>query len=204
MTTTEICNLALSHLGDTRITDFHETSVLGEKCRTHYDHERRAVLRAHRWNFAEAAVVLSALTEPPPFGYAYQYQLPADFLRLLEVNGAEASMSEPAAWRIRGNVLLLQAEQANVLYTKDTTNSGLYDPLFVTALSHKLASSLAMAITNGSADRNTQLQLYEMAMKDAGWVDAVENKPRVIPPWQGSGSIMARLHSGRGYYGRHI
>lgn len=161
-------------------------------------------MRAHRWNFAEEAAVLTALADAPAFGYAYQYQLPANFLRLLEVNGVEAGMADPVAWRVRGERLLLNAREAKILYTKDTTNTALYDPLFVTALSYKLAAALALAITNSSGDRNNLLGLFEASMRDAGWVDAVENKPRVIPPWQGSSAVMARLTSGRNMYGRTV
>lgn len=71
MTSTEICNKALAHLGDARISDFHEVSVAAEKCRTHYDHERDSLLRLHRWNFARARTLLTRLVQKPAFGWAF-------------------------------------------------------------------------------------------------------------------------------------
>lgn len=48
----DICNLALSHLGDWRIADLSDTSKQGKECSRWYALSRDELLRSHRWNFA--------------------------------------------------------------------------------------------------------------------------------------------------------
>lgn len=194
MTSTEICNKALAHLGDARISDFHEISVAAEKCRTHYDQERDELLRMHRWNFAQQRATLSQLAEGPAFGWAYQYALPADCLRVLELNGVEASMCD-SSYKIEGRNLVTDAEEAKIVYVKRVTDTTLYDVLFVGALAYKLAAALCKEITNSTSEKGALLQMFGQAMREAGWTDAVENRPRVIPATRGSATLAAR----RGY-----
>jgi len=194
MTITEICNKALSHLGESRITDFHEASVVGEKCRTHFDAERDSLLRMHRWNFAEDRAILARLQSAPVFGYLYQFQLPVDCLRVVVVNGVEARKGYNP-WRIEGQRLLSDAKQAEIVYTRRETDTTLFDPLFVEAMTYKLAAALAKELTNSTSEKGAMLQLFREAMNEAGWVDASESRPRVIPPETDNRLLMVRMGS---------
>lgn len=192
MTATEICNKALAHLGDHRISDFHEVSVAAEKCRTHYDHERDSLLRMHRWNFARARTLLTRLVQAPEFGWAYQYAMPADCLRVLEFNGVEAGLGCDDAFELEGGRLLTDAPEGWLVYCKRVTDTTLYDVLFSDALSYKLAAALCKEITNSTSEKGALLQMFERSLREAGWNDAVENRPRVIPPTRGSRTLAAR------------
>ena len=55
-TKTEICNMALSHIGTKRISTFGETTVQGRHCTDLFVPARDFVLRDHDWGFAEATV----------------------------------------------------------------------------------------------------------------------------------------------------
>jgi hypothetical protein len=192
MTSTEICNKALAHLGDARISDFHEVSVAAEKCRTHYDHERDSLLRLHRWNFARARTLLTRLVQKPAFGWAFQYAMPADCLRVLEFNGVESGLDHDDHFELEGGRLLTDAGEGWLVYTKRVTDASLYDVLFCDALAYKLAAALCKEITNSNSEKGALLQMFERSLRDAGWTDAVETRSRVVPPTRGSRTLAAR------------
>lgn len=191
MTTTQICNAALANLGEAPIASFDEVSVLAEKCRVHYELERDTLLRMHRWNFARARVELTALSSDPDFGWGFQYELPSDCLRVLELNGREALASDDD-FVIEGRKILTDADQAQIVYTKRETDVNLYDVLFIEALSYKLAVALCEEVTNSTSKKGALLQMFKDKMSEAGWTDAVETRPRIIPPTRGSAILAAR------------
>ena len=112
---TDICNLALGHLGEARITSLEEDSVAARACALHYVNVRDEVLRSHRWNFAQDRKVLAALQDPPEFGWSRQYQLPLNCLRVLEVNGSEAGDVLGSEYIVEGRrILTNSSERSNV------------------------------------------------------------------------------------------
>lgn len=191
MDVTKLCNKALAHLGEAKIADFHENSVVAGKCRLHYEMERDALLRMHRWNFARDRAVLTAMSTAPIFGWAYQYQLPVDCLRVLELNGREV-LANDDSYEIEGRKLLTDAATASIVYTKRVTDPSEYDVLFCEAFTYKLAAALCKEIENSTSEKGAMLQMFKQAMAEAGWTDAVESRPRVISPKRNSRTLAAR------------
>jgi hypothetical protein len=46
---------------------------------------RKAELRKRHWSFAIKRAALPALADAPTWGFGYAYQLPTDYLRLMQV-----------------------------------------------------------------------------------------------------------------------
>jgi hypothetical protein len=147
----EICNLALGHLGEGRIVQLEEDSAAARACQLHYGLTRDAVLRAHRWNFAQARSTLPRLEEAPAFGWAHAYQLPADCLRVRAFNDGEAGEVISAEFVIEGRTLLTDAEEARIVYTQRVTDEAKFDALFVEALGLALAVKLSETIRGTTA-----------------------------------------------------
>lgn len=83
----DICNLALSHLGDDATVssiDPPEGSAQAEHCARFYPVARDAALEAHSWNFATTRVVLAPVASAWP-SWAFCYVLPTDCIRALSV-----------------------------------------------------------------------------------------------------------------------
>lgn len=192
MTKTDICNKALSHLEEADIADIDENTVLARKCRVHYEPERLALLRMHRWNFAKERVELVAEEPEPAFGWDYRYDLPEDCLRVLSVNGVEADVDE-ADYEIEGRSLLCDDYGVSLVYIKDEEDTEIFDPLFCLALSAKLGAALCLELTGSQQKKQAILAEFAALMREAGWVDAVEDRVRVIPATAGSRTIAARL-----------
>jgi hypothetical protein len=59
-TAEDICNLALGHLGEAPIADIDDDNTRARACLKHYDPTLEAVLRSHRWNFAQRRFATAA------------------------------------------------------------------------------------------------------------------------------------------------
>jgi hypothetical protein len=177
--TTDICNLALAHLGESRIESLDEDNLASRACSMHYAFTRDEVLRSHRWNFAVKRAVLSRLDEDPPFGYTAQYELPADCLRVLEVNGSELGDVISGQYVIEGRRLLTDAAAVNLLYVKRVTDVSQFDAIFTQALALKLGVALSETIRGTTGKTSELMAAYERAVAPlARRVDANEGRRR--------------------------
>ena len=81
-TSTEICNIALNHIGQTNeITDLEtETSKAAKKCRTFYNLALTSILSDFPWSFARRTTTLALLTGEESQYYSYVYAMPDDCL----------------------------------------------------------------------------------------------------------------------------
>lgn len=176
---TDICNIALGHLGEARITSLEEDSVAARACSLHYAAARDEVLRSHRWNFAAKRAVLSRLAAAPAFGWQWQYELPVDCLRVLEVNDSEVGDVISDEYLVEGRALLTNAGEVRLVYLRRIENVALFDVLFVKALALRLAMELSETI-RGTTAKTAELQaLYERVTAPlARRVDANEGRRR--------------------------
>lgn len=88
----EICNLALSHLGDSATVasiDPPEGSSQAEHCQRWYPVARDALLEMGEWNFATSRAVLAELNNPYQ-QWQHTYAVPADCLKVLEIISVDA------------------------------------------------------------------------------------------------------------------
>lgn len=192
---TTIANYALGILGSKRISDINDTTNKNARFTLlHYDQARREALRAHRWNFACRRVTLSQHADPPNWGYSYQYPLPADFIRLDQVNEVDAWSNQRADWfeiesgldandNPIGTVLLIESSAVRIRYVADIEDVSRFDPLFTQALSVLLASKCARAITGSDSREGELRQQYEQIdLPAAMQADSAETNSGENPP----------------------
>lgn len=190
MTPTDICNIALSRLGQAAINDIGEHSRDAIACRAHFESVRDALLRSHSWGFATGRAELSR-TDSPVFGWPYAYALPADFLRLNTFNGALVDLCNDA-YEIEGKKLLTDAEIARVTYVKRVTDTNEFDASFVEAFALKLAEAIAIAVT-GMPDKMADMAaLASRRFEEASFHDATESRASMADPLGGSFASYAR------------
>lgn len=189
---TSICNLALARLSETAIMSLDDQTQAARYCKRFYEQTRDAVLQSHAWNFAVARVLLAQLSTDPIAGWAHQYALPVDCLRILQVNGYEWHQRQ-GLFETEGRALLTDAEVANVRYIRQVTDANLFTPLFIEALAVKLAALLAQPLT-GSRDLPTQLlsEYERITGPKARRLDAFEGRPKGKLPWVNSALVAAR------------
>jgi len=154
MTKTEIANIALAKFREGRITNIESNSdSVAVVMNDQYDHALELLLEEHRWNFASTRVTLTQLSDAPPFGWDYQYQLPADLIRLKDVNGEDVEASSKL-FSLEGNALLTNDDTVTITYVAKITDVNLFSPSFVECLALKLAS-----ITCGRLTGDTELAI---------------------------------------------
>lgn len=173
-TKTEIANYALSYIGEGKISDIDDTgSKAARICKQFMQSTIDEVLRAARWNCATKRASLALLSTAPNHGYTHAYQLPVDFIRLLEVNGEQYEAGMPYLEIEAGQRLLSNFERCDIRYIAEITVAE-FDPMLAEAVATKLATKAIIPLS-GNADLQARIyQLHDRAIKAAGLVDAIE------------------------------
>jgi|TARA_R110000782_G_scaffold61369_4_gene126454 hypothetical protein len=189
----DICNQALAHLGDRRITrlddDAQTTDALVRYCSEFYDQARQETLAAQRWTFAKAASALSRRTDIATIGFNYSHQLPSDRIRLLHlVIGSELKDSEGVVtsisygtqkvdkFKIVGQQVWSDQKYLAIEYIKDVNNPTEWSPHFRAAVARLLASYLAGPIADDPGAVAQQKRIYETVdLPNAQYYDAVQD-----------------------------
>lgn len=185
----EICNRALTKLGSKRITDIAENSGSARIMTALWDTVRKAEIRKRLWAFALARTALPALSAAPAWGFSYAYQLPPDYLRIVQVNDlfidpnmVDYRDNDDSAYAIeQGQILTDFSAPLKIRYLKDVTDPGAFDPTFVEAFASKLAYEAEEERTNSNQKRQLAAQDYKDALREAYKTNAIERPPQGFP-----------------------
>jgi len=167
-----ICNLALTVLGADRITALSDTSENAKRLTAIYDSCLEDVLRAHPWNFAIVRSQLALLSSTPTFGYDYEFQLPSDCLRVVEVSDGTNLITD---FKIEGRKLLCGDDSVYIKYIGNITDPNQYTSQFIFVFSSRLAAEIAYAVTNNKSTAQELYQLYMQRLQNAKETDAQES-----------------------------
>lgn len=173
----DIANRALTKLGAARIIALDDDSVASNTLNSMFDIVRDAELRANLWHFSKARAELPALSESPIFGYTHQFQLPADFLRLIQVGNQRCSPrpSQDGWYSIEGGRLLVnQSGPLRLRYVRRIEDPTLFDALFVEAFACRLAAESCETITNSNTKKQSAWAEYGEALAAARRANAIE------------------------------
>lgn len=177
-----ICNGAAILLGADPITALTDDVKVARVLSANYDDVRRSELRARRWRFAIKRDSLAALSTTPP-DYARQFQLPNDYLRLIEggdiwevadVSDIRTGIGSPL-YSIEGRVILTNlGAPLKIRYLYDATDASLFDPCFVAMFSSALAMASCEAITQSDTKLMAAERRYKKDLRDAISANAFE------------------------------
>lgn len=201
VSTTDICNLALARVGAQSIMDIDDADSKGARaCKNAFEATVREVSRARPWNALKARAALAELSTAPAFGWAKQFQLPTDFIRLLKLNGVDVTNDDPGDFfEIEGKQLLTDADTADIQYIAYKDDPNAYDPLMVDCVVVLLASKIAVPMRQDEAMAANLRQEYErVTLPRAGKTDGNERKGRRYDPCSESRFIAARRSSTNG------
>ncbi len=175
----ELCNNALSDLGEEGIASLADNTKAARLCNQRWPAVRDAVLRAHPWNCASAQAELAASAAPAGWRYQEAFPLPADCLRVLSVCSGGSDVD---AWEVQaGAVLCDQPGPLQVLYIRRIDDPRLFDPLLCEALTARLAATLAYPITASTSLAQSFWAHYAEKLREARGVDAREASPIAAP-----------------------
>ncbi len=159
----DICNLSLSHLGesaDISSIEPPEGSVYAELFTHFYPLARDVAVQAFAWPFAIKRQYLALRWEPTdesnPYYGRYVYALPADCLEPVAL--LRRGMGDNAAGNFDieasdggHQIVICETEQPILKYTRIVEDTTKFSPIFVDTLAWLLASYMAGPVIKGDA-----------------------------------------------------
>jgi hypothetical protein len=177
----EICNNALTDLGEDAIMSLSDDSKAARLCAQRWPAVRDAVLRAHPWNCAMSQAELAACAAAPLWKWDFQYELPADFLRIVELVGS--GLERVAQWEVQGRIVLCNtAAPLYLSYVRRETDPQKYDALLCEALAARLSATLAYPLSGSTALAQAFWSAFQQKMTEARGVNAREGVPQAMAP----------------------
>lgn len=180
-TATDICNLALIHVGGLKIASLEENNESARNCRIIYPIARDQTLRDHPWGFAEKRRKLSLIADLEIAGFDYGYQYPQDCIHAREIFRGIRS-NPPLEFRVLRphdhvtRVIAANVPDAILIYTARITDEDQFNAQFITALSWRIAVDLAMPLTKKTAIQNLAEQTYVKLIAQAATSENLESE----------------------------
>lgn len=189
-----ICNQAMSWLGANEITSLDDPSKEAEYCRNNYPFLRDAVLEERMWTFATDRAI-STVADRDAWGVQYQHPLPLEWLAVYRVYctpGNTPDQGWPAkGWRREGDFILAQESTIYMWGLKRIVDTGKFTQLFVQALAARMASDLAIPITENRQLQADMWGLYQNKLREAAARDGAQGANDHI---RSSGLVSARSY----------
>ena len=181
---TEICNKALSKVGDEiTITTLEEDSKAARYCKLLYDPTRNFLLRQYAWRFALKRYSLAPTGEKPAFGEGNVFNVPKDCLRVLKTENDDP-------FTVEGNSIIYGSNVLNFIGITNVSDSNLFDSCFVEVLATQLAIELCIPLTGDLQAKQQLKQDFAEQIRVAKKCSAFELYPIVLPV---SGALESRL-----------
>ena len=180
----DLVNRALEKLGQEALVSLDQTSPYAAKVKRVWPGVLDSVLREHSWRSATRRLKLNRLAEAPLFGWDYRYQLPPDFVSLVQTHPANIQVE------IEGDSILCNEKSLGLAYVARLDNPDLYDGALKECLVLKLAAELAYGTTASASLAQALEQQYREKLKDARHQNANESP---TPGWQLGSWAQAKL-----------
>lgn len=171
-----ICSNALLLLGDKPIDSFEVNNDRTRLVANLYAQKRDKVLRAHPWNCAVKRVVLSPDTAEPAYDWAYQFNLPGDWLRTLSVGQDDA----PDDYVIEGRRILMDSNICRLRYIYRNEEEASWDATLIDAMTQVMVAALTYPITKSTSKQATEEEIVKRVLKEARAIDGQESPPEVL------------------------
>lgn len=181
-TKSEICNLALSRLGDKKTVENidNPTTQTEKTFAKWYDITRRAALRKMMPNFARVRGIWAKSNYTPAFGYTYAYDYRSDCVKILGIGNMDTPDTD---YVVEGNYIFSNGTYENglpVRYIKDVVDVTLFDDNFIELFSLLLAYNVAPEVTESVSRLQYLTQVLPTKIAEVIAVNSQENKPFII------------------------
>lgn len=173
ITDLEIANKALAKLGLREIPSFDSQEEAARVAKAVYGTTRDFELSTYQWAFALKRIELPADADAPAFGFAYQYSLPGDFLRLEGIYNAGGLDRD--AYEIEGNKILTNIEAPlRIRYISREVAQVKCPPYFVEAFATRLAYEMCERLKQDPQRKNLLMQEYQLVIASAKRANAIQ------------------------------
>lgn len=179
---TEIVNLALTRLGQDRVISINDDVEAARVMRSLWDFTRDAVLAGYPWKFAIKRTSLPALAAAPEYGWARQFTVPEECMRLVQVGDDYVFYTGLLeTFQLEGGVIMTnEAAPMRLRYVERVTNVGLWPVLFGRVVALQLAIDACEKLTTSSAKQGALNEAYALAVAQARKQSAIERPPQRV------------------------
>lgn len=181
-----ICNLALSDIGKSNISDLNEASAEAKACKQFYAHTRDTLLQAYPWRWAQKTLSMAEVANTKANRWDHAYARPSDCLKIRRVVDEMLLDYVPYELRavkaggfdysVEGSIIYTNLTPAYLEYTARIEDPTLFPALFQDALAWHLAVRLAMPLTRDPKIRADAYQLAARMQAEAASADANEQR----------------------------
>ena len=174
----EICNMALDDLGTGNIISFDEQYNDNAKlCKRWYEVTRKSLLKDLNASFAIKRDVLAALSSTPAYGRTYEFLLPNDCLKLLNINGP----LDEQDYQIEGNKILYDSDDPlYIRYVSDFKEVNKFDDEFKECLAIYIATNICMKVRQDTQLLVNLQELKRRKYNDTAYKYAKDNPPKKV------------------------
>lgn len=184
----DIVNRAITKLGGARITSFNDNTTEGRAFKAMYPIVRRSLIRKANWNFAIKRDSIASSVTVPGWGFNIQYPLPADFIRLVQVNDfsvplglSDSRLMDDAPYQLEGGKIITNyPAPLKIRYLADIEDTTKFDSLFVEAFASLLAYEGCETITMNVGKKDRFEREVQRLIMQAAMTDAIENPPEAL------------------------
>jgi hypothetical protein len=168
-----IASNALVMLGGQSFSSFDEPKPHVRVAASIYATVRDDVLRLHPWNCATDRVILAPLVTPPAFDFAYQFALPGDWLRTIQVGRA----GDPLEYRSERQRILAAVNALPLVYIFRNTAEDTWSANLIHVMELALAAKMAYTITSSISVRDSFRDEFARELKAAKAIDGQDDPP---------------------------
>lgn len=167
-----ICNSALAKVGQGPIQSIDQNTRAAQIIKSIFSLIQDEVMAEHRWNFALKRASLSPTASTPEFEYDYEYDIPSDCLRVLELETDVTQIDND--WVVEGKKILSNDATIKVLYIYRNVDYNSWSPGFAEVMAWRLAQEIAYALTQSNDREKSCSDNYAKALARARSTDGAE------------------------------
>ena len=171
-----ICSNALLQLGDNPIASFDDPARRATVCSNLYPEVRDAMLRTHPWNSCTKRTVLAPLADKPSFDYPYQFQLPSDWLRTIQIGSRRC----PLDYAAEGQRILAYVDALPIVYIFRNENEATWESTLVDVVTKAMKAAIAYPITQSAAMAQTAQAEFAAFLKQAKAINGQDDDTETI------------------------
>lgn len=200
---TQICNLALAHLGIEPIGDISDAVPAANACNQYWIPCRDDVYSEHDWGFNKSQITLSVPANVTVQGWCYAYAYPNNVSGVWTVfNPCDYERK----WEIEFDLFYDVGTQLQILASNQPnaiceagyiiSDPTIWSPKFAIAFSRRLAAEIAKALTGDDTVALGQMSIYTALIAEAKRVGFNQQKKK---PHQVHGYRDSRQGHGHGH-----
>jgi hypothetical protein len=167
-----ICNSALIKVGQAPISSIDQDTRAAKTLKAVFELVQDEVMASHPWNFALKRVALTPTATTPAYEYDYEYDLPNDCLRVLELESDIVMIDNN--WIVEGRKLLSNDALINMRYIYRNEDYNSWSAVFAEVMAWRIAFSIAYNMTQSTERERACGEGLKTALISARSVDGAE------------------------------